>query len=109
MTSRFKFVATAALGLVLAAGTLADASARTVTHHAHVAKTQTHVKIATKGHRLHVAHLRHAHKLHVAHRKGHVVKATGLKTTKEAGTAISHRERHAENHRVATKPVSVVR
>ena len=114
MTSRLKFFAAAALGLVLATGTLADVSAKTVTHQAHVAKAHVakthHTKIATKGHRLHVAHLRHAHKLHVAHSKAshRLVKTTGLKGTKDAGVT-SHRERHAMNHRGAAKPVSVIR
>ncbi|WP_158812036.1 hypothetical protein [Beijerinckia sp. L45] len=117
MTSRLKFFAAAALGLVLATGTLADVSAKTVTttHAAttHIGKTHTamthHTRIATKGHRLHVAHLRHAHKLHVAHHKTghHLVKATGAKGTKDAG--VTHRERHADNRRVAGKPASVIR
>lgn len=112
MTSRLKFFAAAALGLVLATGTLADVSAKTLTHQsrqAQVMKTH-HVKIATKGHRLNVAHLRHAHKLHVAHSSAshRLVKTTGLKSTKDAG-ATTHRERHAMNHRVASKPVSVIR
>lgn len=120
MTS-LKFFAAAALGLVLATGTLADVSAKTMatahqtttahqTRQAHVAKAHS-TRIATKGHRLHVAHLRHAHKLHVArHQAGHrLVKTTGIKSTKEAGAAATHRERHAMNHRVSNKPVSVIR
>jgi hypothetical protein len=113
MTSRLKFFAAAALGLVLATGTLADVSAKTVTHQAHVATTNIakahHTKIATKGHRLHVAHLRHAHKLHVAHSKTshRLAKVHGLKSTKDAG--VTHREHHAETHRGTTKPASVIR
>ena len=92
MIGRLKFFAAAALGLVLATGTLADVSAKTATHQMH-ARTQTTTKIAQKSHRLHTASLRRAHKLHVA----------------KVGTASAHRDRHAMNHRMTKKPASVIR
>ena len=116
MTGRLKILATAALGLVLAAGTLADVSAKTViapsgTHQVHARHTAI-TPVAHKGHRLHTAHLRHAHKLHVARHASskHVAKTeAGIKTTKEAGTTTAHRERHAMNHRATGKAARVIR
>jgi hypothetical protein len=109
MTSRFKFFAAAALGLVLATGTLADVSAKTATatHQIHAGKPAS-IKIAHKGHRLHVAHLRHAHKTHLArHTIGRPVAKHGVATKKEAGTA-THRQHQAMNHRTGGK-TSIVR
>jgi hypothetical protein len=112
MTSRLNVFA-AALGLVLATGTLADASAKTATtahkiHQVHAKTVAT--KTATKAHRLHVAHRHHAPKLFVSrHLKGHRVVTSHVapKTSKEAGATV-HRERHAMNH-TTKKPITVVR
>jgi hypothetical protein len=111
MTGRLKFLATAALGLVLATGTLAGVSAKTVTapsgtHQVH-ARTTTATTVAHKGHRLHAVHLRHAHKLHVAGQASS--KHAGIKSTKEARATSVHRERHAMNHHRTNKPVSAIR
>jgi hypothetical protein len=116
MTGRLKILATAALGLVLAAGTLADVSAKTVTgpsgtHQVH-ARTHTAATVAHKGHRLHTANLRRAHKLHVARHahSQHIAKTgAGIKSTKEAGSTTAQRERHAMNHRAPSKAARVIR
>lgn len=93
MISRLTLIA-AALGLAVAAGSAAEASAKVATpaHHA------THV--AHKGHRLHVAHRHHSHKPHLAsHTKRHgVVEARSVaKATRTAGKAPVHGQRHAMN------------
>ena len=108
MINRFKLFAVAALGLALATGAVADASAKTIG--THPART-VHAKAGThKIHRLAVAHAARVHRIHVAHRptarhaaKQHLAE-TGAPRSPKAGRT-TKRQHQAMAHHAGGKTI----
>ena len=119
MSIRFKLIA-AALGLVVATGAVADASANVIKKTVVIHNTKT-IKVVARPHRLHFGTriVKHVRIVHRAPTLVKVVKMHGPRTVKTVGVRTfgfkkvvrinkAPLQHHAMNHRIGTK-VTVIR